>query len=619
MQTKLKNQENRRMSDSMRAGLNRYRRNENLETENVNVVYESQLYSRQTRSRTLSREEAKAEKSSNSKKEPYFYAKAIFIIVKLSERYGYFISEETLVKKQRKKYNAKLHHSPEKTSLVMFRNEFGEVLNTNKTPKNELISVEDKSIITIFGNSAYGSKFLCCVGIKGIVWSSEEQLVGRNGKDGNEIRKYQFIVHKAPAVKKIKAANVLVEIGKLGKNKIQNFVRNGRRTNDTTLTRLSQISGRSGFRWTRISTKSTSRPPQRVNTRFNEPNFALPSENMGLDQIVDTREEEPSQRVSKKKGRFSLFSQRNRAKTVYSEPQGKIYLEEDIYLESVEYPGSFVTFDSNSNILLEDKPQRFMISDPTLEQLTKIRQDPAFSKPENTFLTREIQLSEHDKKLQSYIKTLPFELSFHILQYTDNWTKIGRTMCKQFKRLAERNIRGLKIHSQYEEIEPSQKISSFFNLIQSCPNLREASIRNVEDLTNKNFLALYKPMRGRRLKYPKMKTLAFGGCTNLGNGFLKHLDLFPNLLRLNIAVTAVDDYGLELLAEKAPNIENLNLYSCDGVSERGIFTLIDKLPRLKEINIRGTKVGDLPPQILSSNRPPVRLLTGPREPESIYT
>lgn len=111
------------------------------------------------------------------------------------------------------------------------------------------------------------------------------------------------------------------------------------------------------------------------------------------------------------------------------------------------------------------------------------------------------------------------------------------------------------------------------------------------------------------------------GCTQLTDCTLDTIATYQkNLVDLNLSHLGITDDGLERLSHCAKHLRHLNIYACRHVTEKGVHPLLDHLPLLELLNIRGTGLSaSVAEQIrVEGKRRRIVVLTGALAPDSIY-
>ena len=120
----------------------------------------------------------------------------------------------------------------------------------------------------------------------------------------------------------------------------------------------------------------------------------------------------------------------------------------------------------------------------------------------------------------------------------------------------------------------------------------------------------------------KLKRLALGGCSRVTNQTLFSLSKLKHLRILNLAATQITNNGLLQFAEARKElgfeIASLNLYACRQITKPGLMAVLEILPGLNHVNVRGTMIDGVTVREAKQQFEDVEILSGPIAADSIY-
>ena len=120
----------------------------------------------------------------------------------------------------------------------------------------------------------------------------------------------------------------------------------------------------------------------------------------------------------------------------------------------------------------------------------------------------------------------------------------------------------------------------------------------------------------------KLKRLSLGGCSRVTDRTLLALSKLKHLRILNMAATKITNHGLSQFAEARKELsfelESLNLYACRQITKPGLLAVLEALPGLNHVNVRGTMIDGLTVRQAKLRFEGIEILSGPIAADSIY-
>jgi len=85
-----------------------------------------------------------------------------------------------------------------------------------------------------------------------------------------------------------------------------------------------------------------------------------------------------------------------------------------------------------------------------------------------------------------------------------------------------------------------------------------------------------------------LRNLNLGGCWRLGDDAVEDTIInLKNLVHLNLAMTKISDYALELLGENNKWLNTMNLFGCKNITQPGVIQFCQQCEKLYMVNLRG--------------------------------
>eukprot|EP01138_Halocafeteria_seosinensis_P007615 gb/GECG01007783.1/.p1 GENE.gb/GECG01007783.1/~~gb/GECG01007783.1/.p1 ORF type:complete len:672 (+),score=49.52 gb/GECG01007783.1/:1-2016(+) len=377
-------------------------------------------------------------------------------------------------------------------------------------------------------------------------------------------------------------------------------------------------------------------------------------------------------RKSKKKREIQFYARpfQGTEEMVFARSDAKILLGDSILLESVRYPGVFIsgewenTCDDINNCVPLGKTTSEMsalIVRPHLAPLNilvKLRVGSGSSTSDNQPYNgrsggsgdREVDQRAEDSYFEADVedrvavelmKRLPESLVQYIFTFRRAWLQTCRLVSKSWRNFAEERVTRISISSSFfggvsttrrRAMKPYQGFVSRCHyvkvlVLQGIDPLSEGAAEDLIECKSLRVLSVgvscqlqnaLKPLWCLPVEFAL--SLSFQGCSRLGDGFVQRVaETQPYLKTLNLATTLTTDFGLEMISDGCHDLESLNLYGCQGITIVGIERLLE-LPMLKTLNIRGTPLSKEEVEHLRNlaQQREITLLVGPKVGDTIY-
>ena len=118
------------------------------------------------------------------------------------------------------------------------------------------------------------------------------------------------------------------------------------------------------------------------------------------------------------------------------------------------------------------------------------------------------------------------------------------------------------------------------SLVMNNPNLRHLDISGSPHLTSQSAVIIAE-------NCSQLTLLEIVFCFGFSSSDIQKLiRACPKLKLANFGGTKIDDTSLGLLSQNCPELESLNLFVCDNVTEQGVEGFITATGKLKYLNIR---------------------------------
>ncbi|KAH9313729.1 hypothetical protein KI387_022356, partial [Taxus chinensis] len=183
--------------------------------------------------------------------------------------------------------------------------------------------------------------------------------------------------------------------------------------------------------------------------------------------------------------------------------------------------------------------------------------------------------SSYDVRGETCIDDLPNECLSNVVKFLFDWADreaFGLT-CHRWLKIQGEVQRSIKFHFHNT---PAPNCSKWlFKLLCRFPALHSVSLSGCTKISD-SALSLF---RSAGLKLQK---ISLDCCYSISDYGLSHIcDGSTALLSLSLYRCSISDVGLEHVARGCPNLEIINLSSCDSVSDSGIAALAEGCLGLK--------------------------------------